>query len=83
MTLLPLDFPCPHLATPQERERDPEYGACQAQAGAPCTWARRHDGLPNPAFHSERLESAGARCLPEQDLDSARFREVVLESGLV
>ncbi len=78
----PLDHPCPHLATPQEQERDPEYRACGAPAGQTCTWARRHDGFGDPPFHSERLESA-CNPGPVQNLAPALLREAILESGLV
>ena len=82
-TPTPLDQPCPHLATPQEQERDPAYQACNAPAGQPCRWARRHDGITNPTFHTERLEGAlpiTPQLAPEQ---AAAFRECVLETGLV
>ena len=51
MTPNPLAQPCLHLATPEEQTRDPQYVACNAVAFAPCVWARRYDGVADPAFH--------------------------------
>ena len=87
MTLDALQQPCPHFATPAERSRDPRYFACNAAAGEPCRWARRYDGVPDPAFHSERLEltvrppedPGGTRAQP----DPEQLRRMILQTGLV
>ena len=78
----PLHHTCPHTATPEEQTRDPEYLACNATPGLPCIWARRYDGVFDPPFHSERLESATppAAMTPES---RERFNEEVLATGLV
>lgn len=83
MTPGPLQQPCTHIATPQERDRDPRYLACNADPGQPCTWATRYDGLANPPFHSERLEAAALETTEDHPLDPESFREAVLETGLV
>lgn len=82
----PLTQACLHLATPEEQQRDPGYLACNAQPGQPCTWARRYDGLPNPAFHSQRIEAAVSpdATAPATDTQAATaFRDAVLATGLV
>ena len=79
----PLQQPCTHTATPQEQDRDPNYGACSAKPGQPCVWAARYDGHPDPQFHSERLEAAVAETTLQSTLDTETFREAVLDTGLV
>jgi hypothetical protein len=83
MTLFPLDQACPHIATPQEQQRDRDYQACNAQPGQPCTWARRYDGLLNPRFHAERLEAASLASPFSPAQSPERLREEALETGLV
>ncbi len=77
----PLAQPCPHTATPEEQVRDPEYLGCNAAIGAPCTWARRHDGITDPTFHSERLETVSLDPMDPAARD--RFDQAVLATGLV
>ncbi|HLI76282.1 MAG TPA: hypothetical protein VKV02_04995 [Acidobacteriaceae bacterium] len=79
----PLELACSHIATPQERERDPGYLACAAAPGQPCVWALRFDGVTDPPFHSERLEAGLADTKLAEALDTQTFREAVLETGLV
>lgn len=91
MTTDPLPFACTHMPTAAEHTRDPGYRGCGAQAGEPCHWARRTDGLSDPAFHAERLEAAAEpqtlhqNLLHDQrhDLETETFREAVLDTGLV
>ncbi len=79
----PFDYPCPHIATPEERQRDPEYLFCNASAGHPCHWAARFDGLPDPAHHTERLEAA-LRAAPADSTQSRATLEAdISETGLV
>ncbi len=83
MTASPLSFPCPHLATPQEMDRDPQYEACNAAAGQPCVWARRYDGQPDPPFHSERLEQLlNASDHSDTPVDP-NLQQAILDTGLV
>jgi hypothetical protein len=79
----PLQQPCAHLATPQERERDPDYQSCGAAQGQPCRWAARYDDVVDPPFHSERLEAAASQAELQSTLDTETFREAVLDTGLV
>ena len=83
MTLTPLQQPCSHIPTPQERDRDPRYLGCNAAPGQPCLWATRYDGLTDPPFHSERLESAAQQPLPCPPIDPESFRAAILNSGLI
>jgi hypothetical protein len=93
MTAAAIQNACTHVATPQEQERDPNYRTCNAQPGEPCTWAKRHDGLPDPVFHAERLEQAAGTAFQGQNmtdtaalqssLDTETFREAILDTGLV
>ena len=73
---------CPHTATTEERTRDTRYLACNAAPGAPCVWARRFDGIVNPAFHSERLETSPAPVVLDPEARKS-FDEAVLATGLV
>ena len=54
----PLQQPCGHAPTPEEQNRDRDYLGCMVAIGQPCLWAKRFDGVPDPAFHSERWELA-------------------------
>ncbi len=56
----PWATPCSHGPTPEEVQRDPSYLGCTARAFEPCVWARRWDGVTDPAYHSERFEAAQA-----------------------
>ncbi len=79
----PLQYPCTHIATPQEHDRDPGFLCCNAQPGQPCIWAARYDGLTDPPFHSDRIEAAANGWTSQGTLDPESFREAVLDSGLV
>ena len=95
MPIDPLTTACLHVATPQEFERDPGYRTCNAAVGEPCNWAKRYDGVVDPPFHAERIESAAAdqanliaeQAAEQRDMQSAleteTFREAVLDTGLV
>ena len=83
MSQNPLDGPCPHIATPQEQTRDPDYLACNAVPGEPCRWGRRYDGLTNPSFHCERLEAALRAAAPGTPPNPDLVKAAILESGLI
>ena len=83
MTTDPLQLACPHIATPQEQDRDPNYLSCNADPGQPCVWSARYDGLSDPPFHAERLEAAAAGTDLRDILNPEAFREAVLNTGLV
>ena len=91
MPIEPLQVACLHMATAEEKDRDPIYVLCGAGASQPCTWAKRYDGVEDPPFHSERLEAAMAdeatKAAEEgrlrDTLDRETFREIVLDTGLV
>ena len=79
----PLDHPCPHISTPQELDRDPLTLSCFAGPGQPCRWAGRFDGVTDPSFHAERLETA-FRSSESGDLPSREaFDAEVLNTGLI
>ncbi len=79
----PLAHPCPHPATVEERLRDRFYILCNAESGQPCHWAKRFDGLPDPPFHSERLEAALPLTGPLDTAASEAFTRAVLATGLI
>ncbi len=92
MPIDPLQIPCFHIATPQEQDRDPDFLACKAGPGQPCTWAGRYDGVTDPLFHAERLEAAAAAQATLATANQAElhfalatetFREAILDTGLV
>ncbi len=83
MTSSPLQQPCTHIATPQEHSRDPHYPGCNAVSGQPCLWAARYDGIPDPPFHSERLEAAANQPTLHPTIDPEAFRDAILKTGLV
>lgn len=79
----PLQFSCAHLASAEERHRDPHYSTCNAQPGQPCRWALRYDGGLNPPFHSERLEASLAAAAPDPACSPSHLRDLLLNTGLV
>ena len=83
MTPTPLQQPCTHIATPQERNRDQHYLGCNAAPGQACLWAIRYDGLTDPPFHSERIEAGANQPSLNPTLDPEAFRAAVLETGLI
>lgn len=79
----PVDVDCPHVATPEEQQRDSSYMACGAAIGQPCVWARRYDGLEPPAYHSERIEAAMTLYGMQQSISKEEFDQEVMNTELV
>lgn len=76
--MTPIDYPCMHYPSDEERIRDRAYLGCDALPGMPCVWAKRFDGVQDPCFHSERIAAVA-----EDGTVAVDAAQIALDAGLV